>query len=321
MGFLKKIGKFLKKNTRDIATVIGFALGGPAGAALGQGLGSLAEGRDFKKSVGSSLKVFGGTTALAGAGITGGNPAGSLFGNTGRIQIGAPMGAEQLSGGIKGVFQGLGSDARNLISGSVPENLLSKGAFENLNMFEKAALASGVGALGGMDQQNLPNFDTSMFTSNLGAGGPGPINPYTGMQYDTGSFGNVDPVLVQNAAAGDPLSQIILDELRKKQIQMAALPQFDTVALSKDGGEIKRLADGGALPEVDLREHGGETSDPDGSGDVDTIPALLADGEFVMTKQAVKGIGDGNHSKGISTLYAMMNKNEEKAQNMGLGRA
>jgi hypothetical protein len=75
------------------------------------------------------------------------------------------------------------------------------------------------------------------------------------------------------------------------------------------------------MPEVDLRESGGETVDSQGSGDEDTIPALLADGEFVMTKQSVKGIGDGNHDKGIAMLYAMMDQNEKKAQNMGLGRA
>ena len=106
----------------------------------------------------------------------------------------------------------------------------------------------------------------------------------------------------------------------KRQLELAQLPQFDIVTPAKDGGAI-RLADGGKLPQVDLRESGGETSDPNGSGDEDTIPALLADGEFVMTKQAVKGIGNGNHEKGIETLYAMMNKNENKAERMGLGRA
>ena len=40
------IKDFFKKNLRDIATVVGFAVGGPAGAAVGQGIGSLAEGRD-----------------------------------------------------------------------------------------------------------------------------------------------------------------------------------------------------------------------------------------------------------------------------------
>ena len=48
---------------------------------------------------------------------------------------------------------------------------------------------------------------------------------------------------------------------------------------------------------------------------------MLADGEFVMTKQAVKGIGDGDHRDGIQTLYNMMAMNEDKAAMMGLGRA
>jgi hypothetical protein len=40
-----------------------------------------------------------------------------------------------------------------------------------------------------------------------------------------------------------------------------------------------------------------------------------------MTKQSVKGLGGGDHEKGIEYLYAMMNQNENKAQQMGLGRA
>ena len=40
-----------------------------------------------------------------------------------------------------------------------------------------------------------------------------------------------------------------------------------------------------------------------------------------MTKQAVKGIGNGDHDAGIAQLYAMMDMNENKAQMMGLGRA
>jgi len=84
-----------------------------------------------------------------------------------------------------------------------------------------------------------------------------------------------------------------------------------------------RLADGGQMPkqDLDLREHGGSINDPKGSGDEDTVRALLADGEFVMTKQAVAGMGDGDHDKGIAHLYAMMGMNENKAQQMGLGRA
>jgi len=80
-----------------------------------------------------------------------------------------------------------------------------------------------------------------------------------------------------------------------------------------------RLADGGAIYELDMRG-GGESSGP-GNGFSDDVPAMLSDGEFVMTKQSIMGLGDGDHEKGIEYLYAMMNKNENKAQQMGVGRA
>jgi hypothetical protein len=122
----------------------------------------------------------------------------------------------------------------------------------------------------------------------------------------------------------DPITQTYLEMLAKQDDDYGTLafPEFgqQPVMTAKDGG-IARLADGGAMPEVDLRNSGGDLSDPNGSGDEDTIPALLADGEFVMTKQAVKGIGNGNHDQGIAMLYAMMDNNEQKAQRMGLGRA
>ena len=113
---------------------------------------------------------------------------------------------------------------------------------------------------------------------------------------------------LSSAYAYDPVNSTIAELLRKTQNTELDFPEFDRVNV-KDGG-IARLADGGELPEVDLREHGGETHDSEGSGDEDTIPALLADGEFVMTKQSVKGIGDGDHDKGIARLYAMMDMYE-----------
>ena len=66
------IKKFFKKHLRDIATVVGFAVGGPAGAAVGQGIGSLAEGRDPLKSLMSAGKIYGGASFAQGAGFQGG---------------------------------------------------------------------------------------------------------------------------------------------------------------------------------------------------------------------------------------------------------
>ena len=123
-------------------------------------------------------------------------------------------------------------------------------------------------------------------------------------------------------AGYDPINQAYAALLDKTYGDMA-FPEFSQSQIkgAKDGGGIARLMDGGELPQMDLRENGGDINDPEGSGDEDTVPALLADGEFVMTKQAVAGMGNGNHDTGIANLYAMMDMNENKAQSMGIGRA
>ena len=56
---------------------------------------------------------------------------------------------------------------------------------------------------------------------------------------------------------------------------------------------------------------GGEISGP-GTGTSDSIPAMLSDGEFVMTAKAVRGMGDGSRKKG-GEMYQMMNKLESMA--------
>ena len=51
----------------------------------------------------------------------------------------------------------------------------------------------------------------------------------------------------------------------------------------------------------------------EGSGTKDDVPAMLMDGEFVMTRDAVKGAGGGSLKKGIDNMYSMMNQFERKA--------
>jgi hypothetical protein len=57
-----------------------------------------------------------------------------------------------------------------------------------------------------------------------------------------------------------------------------------------------------------------------GNGQSDDIPAMLSDGEFVFTKQAVMAAGNGNREQGTKKMYKMMNSLEDKANNMGIGR-
>ena len=57
---------------------------------------------------------------------------------------------------------------------------------------------------------------------------------------------------------------------------------------------------------------GGAISGP-GTGTSDSIPAMLSDGEFVMTAKAVRGMGGGSRKKGAAEMYKMMNKLESMA--------
>ena len=72
---------------------------------------------------------------------------------------------------------------------------------------------------------------------------------------------------------------------------------------------IMGLADGGT---TEFPRKTGEISGP-GTGTSDSIPAMLSDGEFVMTAKAVKGAGNGSRMEGAKRMYEMMDNLERRA--------
>ena len=74
------------------------------------------------------------------------------------------------------------------------------------------------------------------------------------------------------------------------------------------GGPVEFVAQGGVM---DLRQ-GGESEGP-GTGTSDDIPAMLSDGEFVMTAKAVRGAGGGDRREGAKRMYQMMDNLEARA--------
>ena len=56
----------------------------------------------------------------------------------------------------------------------------------------------------------------------------------------------------------------------------------------------------------------GESEGP-GTGTSDDIPAMLSDGEFVMTAKAVRGAGGGDRREGAKRMYQMMDNLEARA--------
>ena len=68
------------------------------------------------------------------------------------------------------------------------------------------------------------------------------------------------------------------------------------------------FAEGGVM---DLQD-GGESKGP-GTGTSDSIPAMLSDGEFVMTAKAVRGAGGGDRREGARKMYEAMDNLEASA--------
>ena len=80
---------------------------------------------------------------------------------------------------------------------------------------------------------------------------------------------------------------------------------------------------GDMMPSGDLdMRPGGEPVGP-GTGTSDDIPAMLSDGEFVMTAAAVEGAGGGDRALGSERMMNMMQSFEQGGQpsdeSQGLG--
>jgi hypothetical protein len=95
----------------------------------------------------------------------------------------------------------------------------------------------------------------------------------------------------------------------------ASQAEIDQVKNSMAGGGIAdlpkvRMLEGG-VPEIDYRQSGGFV--PMGKKEkADDVPAMLSKNEFVMTADAVRGMGDGNVEKGAQKMYDQMRELESR---------
>jgi hypothetical protein len=76
-------------------------------------------------------------------------------------------------------------------------------------------------------------------------------------------------------------------------------------------GHPVNRAEGGI---ADLDMTGGGASYGPGTGTSDDIPAMLSDGEFVVTANAVKNLGGGDRMLGAKKMYSMMNQLDPNSQ-------
>jgi hypothetical protein len=87
---------------------------------------------------------------------------------------------------------------------------------------------------------------------------------------------------------------------------------FDYTPYTLPGFPIQRVAEGG---EIFPRRNGG-ISPREGTPGKDSVRAMLMPGEFVMTTDAVRGLGGGNLDKGIKNMYSVMSKLEKRGKAM-----
>ena len=352
MGLGSLIGDFFQ-NVKDTVTGVARAvapvapyvlpfipgIGPVAQLGIGAGLG-LASGQK-PSEVAKNLAI---QTALTG--ITGGFSKGATKApvNTGAVKA-APTVASDTA--YANELLGFFNDPEN-IKGVVPSNLLPTGIEEAAPNFFGTAIdttkdffTEGIGA------RLNPFSKASQFK----------VNPnYAGFPQESIDAIMADPLKYTDLIAkfGMPVQErgFVGKIAPLATVASAALPfilpkdepivdDTDYVQQARDDFYISYAADGGEMtggvandgrkiehPNGKVKEHPkriGEIAGP-GTGTSDEIPAMLSDGEFVMTAQAVRNAGGGSRKAGAKNMYKLM-KNLEKGgslseQSLGMvGRA
>jgi len=273
-------------------------------------------------------------------------------------QFAPALGTMAKAGGLKGLVGGIGSFAAanpmltqaglGLLAGDKPENVLRNVAY--------GSLARGIGAMG-TPEGFMGGVQRGFGMTPAGA--TDPIIKDVAKVYDplAGSSGavrdSVTQTVIENAKkpgflerfglikSGDDLGFF---EKYSPLLKLGAVgATIASAAMSEDEKELfydptknPYLASGSAdkdffeniNPYYSMNKGGGVMDFPEkdgmingpGDGQSDDIPAMLSDGEFVMTKQAVMAAGNGNRNEGTKKMYDMMYSLEDKARNMGIGR-
>ena len=153
----------------------------------------------------------------------------------------------------------------------------------------------------------------SMFDKALGFAKENPFITAGGI----GALAMLGSTAKEEEAAGNlrpfPTGKVISTPVTTRDGRRLDLSNPEDLALFKED-KAQFLDPEFEYSENELRRyyHGGEVSGP-GTGTSDSVEALLSDGEFVMTAQAVRGAGDGDRDIGAARMYDMMAELEAQA--------
>lgn len=260
--------------------LIGLAVAGPAGAAIGAGVGTLAGGGDVK----DALKA-----GVLGYGI------GSIPG----VQNIVGQGASLLGlGGGAGAGAGAGAAAAGAAARQLPGTAA-------LGTATQAPMAGGFGAAVGGGISSLINLvdNPLVMATLLQAAEPKNVMAATPQQQRQMETGERLPDF-----SGTPVGALYVDS--------ETGVYYDTKA-ERDAAVAARRAMQGYARGGMVRGPGTGRSDSIPAriyqGGRPVQEARLSDGEFVMTNRAVMGAGNGNLSDGADRMYRMMRQFERRA--------
>jgi hypothetical protein len=165
-----------------------------------------------------------------------------------------------------------------------------------------------VGEKGGLLRDLKLIKDTKIITNPDGSQSVVPVTDFFEKYSPLLKLGTVGASIAA-VALGEEEARMIYDPEKNPYLTgQVKITDAYTPAGFKQGGGIS-----------DFPEKDGMINGP-GDGQSDDIPAMLSDGEFVMTKQAVMAAGNGDRKEGTKAMYNMMNSLEDKAESMGIGR-
>lgn len=224
--------------------------------------------------------------------------------------IGAALtGAKPKDAILAGIMGGAaGSAFGPSTAAAEPEQMLKpvysgggRGSGEFLRGFGKTTVAANPSYAGGIQKAltATPETFSATLLEGLGGAGSGEGNLL---------FKLLNTKIGEGLAAGT-LAQALASLTEEEKEELAQRRAFGE---GYGGGQLGGInyADGG---EAYFPRRNGGIDPSEGSGRKDDVPAMLMAGEFVMTRDAVKGMGDGNLRKGIGRMYKMMDNLERQA--------
>ena len=293
------------------------------------GLGSLVKKitKPIKKIVKSPI----GKAALAGAAVYFGGGGGlpQFMGGKGAAGFGSNAFGSFIKNKLFGTLQPIKGGASSIREGGLI-NLL-KGGFGNLSGTQKLFLGGGaaLSALpffmgGAEEEEEILEDPFSVTPTNISDIVAQARNRDPSLRFlpktsvaQSGFFNAAEGGRAQLAGGGNRVTQLLqLLEGTKDPMDRRMIQQEIDMLLGKfAGGGIAdipavRMLEGG-VPEIDYRQSGGFV--PVGKKEkADDVPAMLSKNEFVMTADAVRGMGEGNVEKGAQKMYDQMKQLENR---------